>query len=75
MPIPFANHTKNILIENLTEAIIYLVAKENRELSSSSTSLMIAYLEQWLNGLVYELFFPEENYMRKGFKYMSKPIY
>lgn len=26
---------------------------------------MIAYLEQWLNGLVYELFFPEELKARK----------
>ena len=27
---------------------------------NAPTGLMIAYLEQWINGLVYELFFPDE---------------
>ncbi|MBI2890379.1 MAG: hypothetical protein HYY13_06290 [Nitrospirae bacterium] len=36
-----------------------------RNPGKASIDLMKAYFEQWLNGLVYELFFPGELHARK----------
>jgi hypothetical protein len=37
----------------------------SRNSTNAPLALMKAYLEQWLNGLVYELFFPDELHARK----------
>jgi hypothetical protein len=49
----------------LVNALIWLHGPEARKTSLDSPGLMVAYLEQWLNGLVYELFFPGELRARK----------
>jgi hypothetical protein len=38
---------------------------EAKKRKDESPDLMIEFLEQWLNGLVYELFFPGELHARK----------
>lgn len=57
IPVPAASASQRAACERLAEALIWLhtpgVAKE-------SVGLLVAYFERWLNGLVYELFFPGE---------------
>jgi hypothetical protein len=64
-PIPAATPEQKIYCERLAEALIWLhrpgVAKKSAD---APVSLMSAYFEQWLNGLVYELFFPDELHAR-----------
>jgi len=49
----------------LAESLIWLHRREAAEESAEApVSLMTAYFEQWLNGLVYELFFPGELHQR-----------
>ncbi len=49
----------------MTEALIWLNGPEVRKANGESPGLMTAYFEQWLNGLLYELFFPGELHARK----------
>jgi adenine-specific DNA-methyltransferase len=65
-PIPAATPEQQRWCERLTEAIIWLNSPEQVRKSGGSapTSLMAAYFEQWLNGLVYELFFADELHAR-----------
>lgn len=65
IPIPTATATQKSICERLAEALIWLHSPAGKKAESRSTGLMIAYLEQWLNGLVYELFFPGELKARK----------
>ncbi len=48
--------------EKLAVALIELHKPETADLPERG--LMVAYFEQWLNGLVYELFFPAELHAR-----------
>ena len=77
-PIPPATPTQQSLCERLAEALIWLHGRDasprrpengapsGRALpDDANVSPMIAYFEQWLNGLVYELFFPDELHARK----------
>jgi len=43
--------------ERLAEALIWLHSPAAKK---ESVGLLVAYFERWLNGLVYELFFPGE---------------
>lgn len=61
-PIPSATPAQKFLCEQLTGALIDLHKPEATGLPERG--LMVAYLEQWLNGLVYELFFPAELHAR-----------
>jgi len=45
--------------------LIWLHGPEAKKAKNESSGLMVAYFEQWLNGLVYELFFPGEFHTRK----------
>lgn len=60
IPIPNAPESQQVLCERLAAALIWLHSPAGRKAKGAPTGLMIAYLEQWLNGLVYELFFPSE---------------
>lgn len=64
-PIPAATGNQQMFCERLAEALIWLHSPDGKDAKDTSTGLMIAYLEQWLNGLVYELFFPGELHARK----------
>jgi hypothetical protein len=65
-PIPMPRSDQQRYCECLAEALI-LLNESGTALQNDDTPLamMKAYFEQWLNGLVYELFFPDELYSRK----------
>lgn len=65
-PIPSATSEQQQLCGRLAEALTWLNSPEvvKKSGSSAPTSLMAAYFEQWLNGLVYELFFADEFHAR-----------
>jgi len=66
VPIPAATAEQQHRCEQLAEALIWLHGLSASEMSGSAPiALMKAYFEQWLNGLVYELFFPDELHGRK----------
>ena len=62
IPIPAATDEQKQYCESLSSALTYLHRPEAAPLPNRS--LMVAYFEQWLNGLVYELFFPGELHAR-----------
>ena len=61
-PIPHASPSQKDTIKRLVEYLLWLrrsgVATEDL-LDNSGNKLVAGYFEQWLNALVYELFFPE----------------
>lgn len=59
---PKASAEQTQICECLSNALIYLHRPEAQPLPSRG--LMVAFFEQWLNGLVYELFFPGELHAR-----------
>ncbi|MDO8722917.1 MAG: TaqI-like C-terminal specificity domain-containing protein, partial [Syntrophales bacterium] len=65
LPIPPATSDQQRWCELLAEALIWLHGPEVKKAKDESSGLMVAYFEQWLNGLVYELFFPGEFHTRK----------
>ncbi len=66
VPIPDASPEEQRLCGRLAEALIWLNRPGLAEKATGAPlSLMIAYFEQWLNGLVYELFFPGELHDRR----------
>lgn len=62
-PIPAATPEQQQACEALSNALIHLHRPESAAVPERG--LMVAYFEQWLNGLVYELFFPGELHARK----------
>lgn len=65
IPIPAATPEQQRWCERLAEALIWLHRPGAVEKSADApVSLMTAYFEQWLNGLVYELFFADELHAR-----------
>ncbi len=62
IPIPVADAEQRTLCAILAGALIDLHKTEAAGLPERG--LMVAYFEQWLNGLVYELFFPAELHTR-----------
>lgn len=64
LPIPEASASQVSGIERLVEWLIWLHQQENVRTGKGQDAvqdpLIAAYLEQWVNGLVYELFFPNE---------------
>jgi adenine-specific DNA-methyltransferase len=65
LPIPIADSSQQPLCERLAEALIWLHRPSTKSSRDSDTNLMIGYFEQWLNGLMYELFFRDELHARK----------
>ena len=65
IPIPAASAEEQQWCERLAEALIYLHRPEVAAgAGAAPVSLMAAWFEQWLNGLVYELFFRAELHAR-----------
>lgn len=66
IPIPHVPDLQRRSCERLAEALIWLHGPvASKKTSDAPSALMKAYFEQWLNGLVYELFFPDELHDRK----------
>jgi len=65
LPIPIADSSQQSLCERLAEALICLHRPSPKSARDSDTNLIIGYFEQWLNGLIYELFFRDELHARK----------
>jgi adenine-specific DNA-methyltransferase len=65
IPVPPATAEEKRLCEQLANALIWLHQQDGSKSVESSAGLMSAYFEQWLNGLVYELFFRDELHARK----------
>ncbi|MBE7537695.1 MAG: Eco57I restriction-modification methylase domain-containing protein [Opitutaceae bacterium] len=61
-PIPSASDTQQRAIEQLVDYLLFLNRHfaDHPEAASTRDPLMLAYWEQILTGLVYELYFPEE---------------
>ncbi len=65
-PIPPATGDQQCQCEWLAEALTWLHRTElANKRGDAPVGLMTAYFERWLNGLVYELFFPGELHARK----------
>lgn len=62
LPIPSATLEQKHHCESISCALIELHRSEIKTLPNGG--LIVEYLEQWLNGLVYELFFPGELHSR-----------
>jgi hypothetical protein len=62
IPIPVAPPEQKMLCEALSGALIDLHKPDAAKLPEHG--LIVAWFEQWLNGLVYELFFPGELHAR-----------
>ena len=65
VPFPSCSQSQQFLCTRIADALIWLYSRAAKDAKDAPTGLMIAYLEQWLNGLVYELFFPGELRSRK----------
>lgn len=63
--IPNTSDEHQLLFSRLAEALIWLHSPAGKKVKDAPTGLMTAYMEQWVNGLVYELFFPGELHSRK----------
>jgi DNA-binding FadR family transcriptional regulator len=63
LPVPESNLAQRRTIEVIAGCIVWLharsVARENLQ-ETTGDPLMAAFFEQWVNALVYELFFPQE---------------
>lgn len=62
IPICEANTTQESKIDNLVDILLWINLEfaHNSDSQTTRDPLMRAYLERVLNGLVYELYFPEE---------------
>lgn len=65
IPIPQPSSDQQRWCERLAEALIWLHGLAAGRAGNAPIASMKAYFEQWLNGLVYELFFPDELHARK----------
>lgn len=63
LPIPQASAQQQRIIETVANYLIWLNGAEKQR--QGVDTLMIGYFEQFLNGLVYELFFPDELHAQK----------
>jgi type I restriction-modification system DNA methylase subunit len=69
-PLPRADQNQKALIERIVDSCLWLVGapKQSPKVNNNPhDSLLLGYFEQLLNGLVYELFFPDELHARKLF--------
>lgn len=66
IPIPAASMEQQQSCERLAETLTWLHGSKLAKLAGNApVASMVAYFEQWLNGLVYELFFPDDLHARK----------
>jgi adenine-specific DNA-methyltransferase len=65
VPVPGATPEQQLWCEHLVDALIWLHRPRAAwKRSDAPLALMTAYFEQWLNGLIYELFFSGELHAR-----------
>jgi hypothetical protein len=64
-PIPIPQKVQQALCESLAEALICLHSPEVARIEEEERAKLITFFERWLNGLVYELFFPDDLHARK----------
>ncbi|MCP4702315.1 MAG: class I SAM-dependent DNA methyltransferase [Gammaproteobacteria bacterium] len=75
LPIPLISSPEKKVIETLVEYILYLARQpfaKSTALDSTQDRLMLCYFEQILDGLVYELYFPEE--LHAADKHFLRPL-
>ncbi|MGH8489376.1 MAG: hypothetical protein ACREXS_11080 [Gammaproteobacteria bacterium] len=60
VPIPAAKEPQQKIIERVTQYLLWLNQPYDMSNGKAANQLMPSYFEQVLNGLVYELFFPDE---------------
>jgi adenine-specific DNA-methyltransferase len=76
LPIPIASTEQQSVMENLVEYILHFQRQPSimqQDEGYPRDHLVVAYFEQIVNGLVYELFFPDELHLHKLmlFKYVQ----
>ena len=63
LPIPESNEQQRQVVEKVVREILWLNARKTAREDLRETTgvpLVAAFMEQWVNALVYELFFPQE---------------
>lgn len=66
--IPILSHIQEKIINLISDSLLYLSRGSKLDVTNETNSVLLcSYLEQLLNGLVYELFFPEELHEQKLF--------
>ena len=60
LPVPETSEDNQKVVASLSCYIQFLKSPATDESASPENSLIPAYFEQWVNALVYELFFPQE---------------
>ena len=70
LPIPNAAPDQTLLIQRLSEILIWLHGP-NAPTGNPQCGLIAAYFEQWLNGLVYELYFADELHARQLYLFVE----
>ncbi len=76
IPIPDMELEQRALIHKIVEYILYLKKQpttDSKDLSHSRDYVMVAYFGNILNGLVYELYLPDE--LHRGNKYFFQPLF
>jgi hypothetical protein len=63
--VPFATGIQQSTFGRLVETIIWLHGPEAAKMEEEERAKLIAFFERWLNGLVYELFFPDDLHAKK----------
>ncbi len=75
IPIPDMEPEQQALIHKIVEYILYLKKQpttDSKDLAHSRDYVMVAYFGNILNGLVYELYLPDE--LHRGDKYFFQPL-
>jgi Type I restriction-modification system methyltransferase subunit len=67
VPIPAAKEPQQKIVECVTAYLLWLNQTGNSSSGKTVNPLMLSYFEQLLNGLVHELFFPDELHAHKLF--------
>lgn len=76
IPIPDMEPEQKALISKLVEYILYLKKQptvNSKDLKDARDAVMVGYFGNILNGLVYELYLPDE--LHKGDKYFFQPLF
>ncbi len=76
IPIPDIEPEQQALIHKIVEYILYLKKQptvNSKDLAYASDRVMVGYFGNILNGLVYELYLPDE--LHRGDKYFFQPLF
>ena len=76
IPIPDLESEQRALIHKIVEYILYLKKQptvNSKDLKYARDAVMVGYFGNILNGLVYELYLPDE--LHRGDKYFFQPLF